>query len=294
MLAIHPNCVPRILLMGFVSYKSPWLHFRRTTNEYILYFIKSGELHLHENGIPYRLGRGDALLLEPHLEHEGIEKNACDYFYIHFRHSDIRSVLVEDSLALAKRVLLEDKESAESPHPIYLPKTYAFSSKTAFQRSLHDLNEMVEIYRRKQYNRALSGLKFMEWMIGLSRDFLAAELQRHDKRPSRSYAKVNALLDYIHQHYTERITGEWIEKEFECNYDYINRVFHEVTGQTISRYVNAVRVNRAKELIQATHLSMNEIGYLTGLNDPYYFSKVFKKYVGLSPSQYDKQVREKF
>jgi methylphosphotriester-DNA--protein-cysteine methyltransferase len=69
-------------------------------------------------------------------------------------------------------------------------------------------------------------------------------------------------------------------------------VFQEATGHTIARYVNRVRVDHAKELIEATHLSMNEIGYLTGLNDPFYFSKVFKKYVGLSPTQYYKKVRE--
>lgn len=54
-----------------------------------------------------------------------------------------------------------------------------------------------------------------------------------------------------------------------------------------------VRINHAKELIEATHLPFGEIGYLTGLDDPYYFSKVFKKYVGATPSQYYKERRER-
>lgn len=291
-LAIHPEFVPRIKLFGFVSYKTPWIHFRRTTDEYILYFIKSGELRLHENGTPYALKRGDMLLLEPHLEHEGLEKQPCDYFYVHFHHPDIRRTAAQDPLSLAKRVLMEKNEDSETPDMIYYPKYGSLDGKNEFHRALHEMNEMADLYRRNPFHRSLTGLKLLEWMIGLSRDYLMAELRRDDKRPARSYWKVNALLEYIHGHYTERITGELIEKEFDCNYDYINRVFQEVTGRTITRYVNLVRVNHAKELIEATHLSMSEIGYLTGLNDPFYFSKVFKKYVGLSPSQYDRKMRE--
>ncbi|MNH42191.1 Arabinose operon regulatory protein [compost metagenome] len=47
-----------------------------------------------------------------------------------------------------------------------------------------------------------------------------------------------------------------------------------------------MRINHAKELLDATHLSIGEVGYQVGLEDPYYFSKVFKKYVGMSPSEY--------
>lgn len=58
MLAINVELMPKIKLMGFVSYKQPWIHFKRTTHECILYFIKSGELHLRENGIDYILKKG--------------------------------------------------------------------------------------------------------------------------------------------------------------------------------------------------------------------------------------------
>lgn len=83
MLAINIEVMPKIKLMGFVSYPNPWIHFKRTINEHILYFIKSGELHIRENGVPYILKKGDVFILEPDLEHEGIEKHACDYYYIH-------------------------------------------------------------------------------------------------------------------------------------------------------------------------------------------------------------------
>lgn len=116
-------------------------------------------------------------------------------------------------------------------------------------------------------------------------------LQADPRNNSKSFIKVHALLDYIHQNYAGKITSSDIEQEFDCNYDYINRVFSKFTGHSIMRYVNLIRINHAKELIEATHLSFGEIGYLTGLDDPYHFSKLFKKYAGVSPTQYYKRHR---
>lgn len=293
MLAINVELMPKIKLMGFVSYKQPWIHFKRTTHECILYFIKSGELHLRENGIDYILKKGDFLVLEPNVEHEGTKRHVCDYYYIHFEHPDLKSVEVKDMLTLARHLILEEgTQQARQDHPIcYFPKHYTLSKKDR-PLSFTAMNEMLQLYRRKYFNRGLTALKFTEWLIEVSREHFIDVLQGYEGSSSKSSIKVHALLDYIHEHYAGKITSGDIEQEFDCNYDYINRIFTKLTGQSIMRYVNRVRIDHAKELIEATHLSFSQIGYLTGLEDPYYFSKLFKKYEGLSPSQYYKNVRE--
>ncbi|WP_372661612.1 helix-turn-helix transcriptional regulator [Cohnella sp.] len=300
MLAINVCIVPKIKLMGYISYKNPWIHFKRNLNEYVLYFIKSGELHLQENGCSFILKRGDIFILEPFLDHEGTEKHVCDYYYIHFEHPDIQSLQIEDLLPLAKSFILEDNQTAkesdfdnmQNNDTCYFPKYYTLTNKNSLHQTFHAMNEMLQLYKRKHYNRSLTALKFSELLIEVSRDNLMNKLQGNNRKNTKSFKKVHALLDYIHQYYTRKITSIDIERELECNYDYLNRVFNEVTGHTITRYINLVRINHAKELIEATHLSIGEIGYLTGLEDPFYFSKVFKKYVGLSPIQYDKKIRE--
>lgn len=293
MLAMNVEVMPKIKLMGFVSYPNPWIHFKRTTHEHILYFVKSGELHIKENGVPYILKKGDVLILEPNLEHEGTQKHACDYYYIHFEHPDMRSVKVPDLLTLARHLILEEGgQPGGKDNPICrFPKTYALSKKS-LPLSFHAMNEMLQLYKRKYFNRGLTALKLTEWLIEVSREHFIDALRTHEGNNTKSYIKVHALLDYIHENYAAKITSADIEQEFDCNYDYINRVFGRLTGHSIMRYVNRVRIDHAKELIEATHLSFSEIGYLTGLDDPYYFSKVFKKYVGLSPSQYYQSRRE--
>ncbi|WP_055107212.1 AraC family transcriptional regulator [Paenibacillus ihumii] len=294
MLAINVEVMPKIKLMGFVSYKQPWIHFKRTTHEWVLYFIKCGELHLRENGVDYILKKGDLLVLEPNLEHEGIDKHVCDYYYVHFEHSDMKAVEVKDILPLARHVILEEEayQAGQDNSICHFPKNYSLSKKD-LSFSFLAMNEILGLYRRKYFNRGLTALKFTEWLIKVSRKYFIDTLQTHEGGNTKSFIKVHALLDYIHEHYTEKITSTDIEQEFECNYDYINRVFTKWTGRSIMRYVNRIRIDHAKELIEATHLSFNEIGYLSGLDDPYYFSKVFKKYEGLSPSQYYKKVRER-
>ncbi|WP_256719501.1 AraC family transcriptional regulator [Paenibacillus odorifer] len=286
--------MPRIKLMGFVSYKQPWVHFKRTTNEYILYFVKSGALHLTEKGTQYILHKGDILILEPNMEHAGTEKHVCDYYYIHFEHPDINTVQVDDLLTMARSLILaeETQQSRSDSSICHFPKHYVLSKKV-LSLSVHAMNEMLQLYRRKYFNRGLTALKFTEWLIEVSREHFITALQEHEGSNTKPLIRVHALLDYIHEHYTDKITGSGIAQEFDCNYDYLNRVFTKLTGQSIMRYVNRVRINHAKELIEATHLPFGEIGYLTGLDDPYYFSKVFKKYTGATPSQYYKEVRER-
>jgi len=288
MLAIPMGVLPTIKLVGYVSYKTPWLHFRRNVNEYILYFMKSGEMHIQENGVQYILKKGDVFMLEPNLEHEGTAKHACDYYYIHLTHPAIESIHIDDLHTLARRILLEESGGAVPVEPsiCYLPKYVGLAASSRLQHFYHVLNEMVQLYHGRSYNRTLTAMRVSELFIEISREYLMSALQSNRQKNTKSLITLNALLDYIHLNYARKITGTDIEQSFDCNFDYMNRVFSQVTGHTITKYINQVRINHAKELLDATHLSIGEVGYQVGLEDPYYFSKVFKKYVGMSPSEY--------
>lgn len=291
-LALNMDWIPHITLMGFVSYKSLWIHFKRTSDEYILYIIKSGELHIREEGRQYILREGDVLLLEPYLEHEGIEMHICDYYYIHFKHPHISNVDLADQLSFAQAFFLEDHDP-QHHNRSYFPKQMSITNKSTKSQVLSGLNEMLLLYRRKNYNRSLTALKLSELFIWLSREYMMFLLQNNRKRTTKSSLKVYELLDYIHQHYASKITSTGIEKEFDCNFDYINRSFNKLTGYSIAHYVNKVRIDYARELLQTTKLSIGEIAELVGFIDIYHFSKVFKKYVGVSPTTYFKEIRER-
>jgi two-component system response regulator YesN len=72
---------------------------------------------------------------------------------------------------------------------------------------------------------------------------------------------------------------------------HFSTVFSQETGQTFKEYLTEVRIKRAKELLRSTTLKSFEISYQIGYSDPHYFSYVFRKHTGLSPTEYRQQAQ---
>ena len=85
---------------------------------------------------------------------------------------------------------------------------------------------------------------------------------------------------------TSCITEDTPHNTPEGNFDYLNRVFSSLTGSPVFAHLNILRINNAKQLISTTDLPFSEIAYLVGIEDRYYFSKLFRKMTGMSPTEY--------
>lgn len=118
-----------------------------------------------------------------------------------------------------------------------------------------------------------------------------AEMAVRDRRINRSEAAVDQLVQYLNRNYTKRLTSQELAERFEMNFDYLNRVFSAMTGSSIFSYINMLRINNAKQLIASTDLAFSEVAYLVGIRDRYYFSRLFKKLTGMSPTEYYKKAR---
>jgi YesN/AraC family two-component response regulator len=82
------------------------------------------------------------------------------------------------------------------------------------------------------------------------------------------------------------IAKETLERVTDRKYEYLCQVFKKYSGITILGYVHQLRMQQAKHLLTNTHRSVQEIGESLGYPDPFYFSRLFKKYEGCSPKQY--------
>lgn len=282
-------------MLGEIHYREPWIHFPRTINEYVLYFIRDGEMFLRENGEEYHLKVGDFFLLEPGFLHEGVRPSACSYIYAHFTHPDMGRVqddaaAMEDLEEKRKKSLLSYNLDREDPtDPItYLPKHF-HTSGGDFLSLLHGAI-MCYDGREEHYKRRAASI-LHTFFLQISHEHLQAGSRRGKLR--RSQVTAQQLLHYLNQNYAQHLSGNDIAQKFGVNFDYINRVFSEMTGSTIFTYLNNLRIYQAKQLIATTDLSFSEIADRVGIEDHYYFSKLFRKITGLSPTQYYKEGRSR-
>lgn len=96
------------------------------------------------------------------------------------------------------------------------------------------------------------------------------------------------ILSYISDNISERLTLQSVSDIFFINRTYICSLFRKNLNTTFSQYLTDIRIERAKFLLSHTSMKLSEIGISTGFKDEFYFSKVFKKYLNMSPGIYRK------
>lgn len=93
------------------------------------------------------------------------------------------------------------------------------------------------------------------------------------------------ILEYVADYYGEDISIQSISKKFTVNPCYLSQLFKRETGMTFTDYITDLRIKNACTLLQNTEMTINEVAEKVGFNDYYYFTRVFKKVTGSTPSQ---------
>ena len=120
------------------------------------------------------------------------------------------------------------------------------------------------------------------WLRDSSIGLLDALLER---RP-HSTSLIDQLISYAELHYAEPIALKTIAERFGLSAAYLGIVFKERTGNTFSRYLNDLRIAKAKILLQGGRMKPKEVGKAVGYAETNYFYAVFRRLVGVSPAEY--------
>lgn len=100
---------------------------------------------------------------------------------------------------------------------------------------------------------------------------------------------IAATIEYIHEHYAEEIFVAQLAERFGMERRRFSYFFERFTGLAPIHYITEYRMRRAMDLLKSSHYSIAKIAESIGYQDSFYFSRVFKKHVHMSPSQYRKQ-----
>ncbi len=253
-------------------------------------FLTANELliaHYMKGGIPW---------------HESLDMGNRPYCLVHVRwDTDVLSVQIRNELRAGLKELLgqagfvsvlEDKSGRKDGFVFLI---FGADSKT-WREGLETAVRQVEASVAGLFPEADKSV-----MVGVSGIFTETEklplayeqtLQAMKKEetvyPESSQSQMlSQVLSYIRQNYRETLTLQDISEKYNYNYAYLSRVFKQETGTPFIQYLTALRIEKAKEILRTDKtVKISEICDQVGFLDQNYFSRIFKKTVGMTPQNY--------
>jgi YesN/AraC family two-component response regulator len=131
-------------------------------------------------------------------------------------------------------------------------------------------------------------IKFIEFLTML---FLNQEHNKYANQTEMTSMekKMYSIASYIHAHYTEDLSLESLAQRFYISSCYLSHQFKDVTGFTLTDYMQMTRVRNVQALLINTQIPITEAALSCGFSSFSQFNRVFQKHIGKSPSQFRKQ-----
>ena len=235
---------------------------RTVRNDFYLIYLTDGEIRFDKPYHEKPMKSGEFIILKAHFPFDYTALSPCvDYYWVHFSGREAESVLDGAKLATNQvmRVGVHDR-LVDDFFSLFL----TFSDKSALAEEL----------------RAHALLTFL---LDLSKAL-------HSKTVSDSRAAVTVARStaYIHEHIAEALTVESLAAREYLSSGRYRDIFRRMLGMSPQEYILKLRVDIARDLLTDSQLSIAEIALSVGCPDSRYFSRLFMKRTGISPSAYRK------
>lgn len=132
-------------------------------------------------------------------------------------------------------------------------------------------------------------------LMGVFRDLYVYKgsipYQEECKKEQKAQIRLGKMLDYVNEHYREKISLEDIAACAGISPSEAGRCFQKYYGKAPVEYVIEYRLNQARRLLESSELSVKEIGFECGFYDPSYFSRIYRRHFGVTPGNYRRDAR---
>lgn len=232
-------------------------------------FIITGECSFIDNGIELTASEGDLLI---------------------FNSSSIHSISSQKGVDILCLLIEPEFFGREHRDNIYL-KNVARSDntvKSAFDELLSEwqlrdgathLMQTSIVYRLAAY---------------LLREYSAGSITKKDiELYTANLSRIKAACDYVGENYKGSVTTADMASRFYISESHFCRFFKRITGKTFIEYLNEYRINKAIQLLLSTALTVTEVSSAVGFENINYFSRIFKRQTGKTPSNMRCETKEK-
>lgn len=235
--------------------------------DFQLLYVASGKAHFHIEGEEEIVTAGHMVLYRPKepQKYEYYGEDQTEVFWVHFTGGNVTNILNSYGLTKDKKVFYCGSDLEY--------KNLFRSMIQELQMCKEDYSEMLEIHLRQIF------IKLHRYFNSVSKVNNSVIAEDIDK----------AML-YFSEHYNENICIEDYAIEHHMSTSWFIRNFKQYTGSTPMQYILSKRIYNAEALLQNEQYNITEISTIIGYENPLYFSRIFKKAKGISPTEYRKHI----
>lgn len=239
--------------------------------------IVEGRFRVYSENREHIATEGETVLFRPNTIHRIYQESDSGSYYVLKLHPSFLSGIMSEAHATAclLRLALWNDESRIAWSREESEKLGILALRDRLITEANSEDDCSEL-ARKLYGAEI--LLIILRQIGSNKDPATGEANEQLLR--RMY---DAIV-YVNKHYAEEITAEDCSRRLYMSYSYFSRKFKEITGKSFKSYLTATRINHAEKALLSTEKPITQIAMECGFNNLAYFSSIYKKLKGVSPS----------
>ncbi|WPP43323.1 AraC family transcriptional regulator [Paenibacillus hunanensis] len=232
----------------------------------------------------YEIKHGDIMLIAPGVKYVGYapSNDEVSFFWLHF--IPRQDVIIDSndtfmSLLLASAELQQRKELGAY---VCLP---SFFSMPYLDKPVVLMKQILDISHTSYYSTYAVDYLVTELMLELTDKYIQQLLQQQwlNKEHNQKFMQI---VEWIRVNIYHDLTVQKIADTFCFNADHLTRLFKKNLGMSTIRYINTLKLSLVKERLCTTNQSIKEIAYELHFRDEKYLMKLFKSYIGMTPTQF--------
>lgn len=243
-------------------------HRPRGRLDWQILYIASGKAHFYFNGVKEIVTAGYMVIYRPKEEQRYYYYGTdhTEVYWIHFTGGNVKNIIRSYGIP-------------DDVHVIHTRTSLEY--KKIFTQIIQELKLCKEDYEEL----LVCYLKHL--LILLHRQI---NVKPKGKTPALM-EEMNVAVRFFHENYNKPICIEEYAADHNMSVSWFIRNFKEYTQMTPTQYILSLRISNAQTLLESTNYNVTEIADIVGYDNPLYFSRIFKKQNGMSPSEFRKQLR---